>query len=193
MAKQDVNILEQMNSVLKSEVIEPIKGSAGDILLRWLDGRIKHAKEILKQDGRMTTSMALYQSIKESDYNLSEEGIATVNVIAEDYWKYINYGVNGSEVDQQSTKGWSFKDKAPPRSSMLQYIKDKAITELSYTNAQGNRIVKPLDTPEARNGAAYVFAQSVKAKGIRKTPFIDNSFTDEQIDILTKELANLWQ
>lgn len=191
MAKQDVNILEQMGAILKSEVIAPIKNSVPEILLTWLQERIDHAKEILKADGRVTFAGALYSSIKESDYNLSEEGIATVNVIAEDYWKYINYGVNGTQVNHGSTM--SFKDKAPPRSAMLQYIKDKAITELAYTNAQGNRIVKPLDTPEARNGAAYVFAQSVKAKGIRKTPFIDDSFTDEQIDRLTKLLADLWQ
>jgi len=90
---QDVSILEQMNSILMSEVIEPIKGSAPDIVLNWLQGRIDHAKEILKNDGRMTTSGALYQSIRESDLQLSDEGVMTVNVIAEQYWKYINYGV----------------------------------------------------------------------------------------------------
>ena len=188
---QDVSILEQMNSILMSEVIEPIKGSAPDIVLNWLQGRIDHAKEILKNDGRMTTSGALYQSIRESDLQLSDEGVMTVNVIAEQYWKYINYGVNGTEVNHGSTM--SFTSKAPPRSAMLQYIKDKAITELAYTNREGQRIVKPLNDDKARNGAAYVFSQAVKRKGIRKTPFIDNSFTDEQIDILTKELANLWQ
>lgn len=191
MAKQDVSILEQMNSILRSEVIEPIKGSAPDIVLNWLQGRIDHAKEILKNDGRMTTSGALYQSIRESDLQLSDEGVMTVNVIAEQYWKYINYGVNGTEVNHGSPM--SFTSKAPPRSAMLQYIKDKAITELAYTNREGQRIVKPLNDDKARNGAAYVFSQAVKRKGIRKTPFIDNSFTDEQIDILTKELANLWQ
>jgi len=100
-------------------------------------------------------------------------------------------GLNGTEVNHGSTM--SFTSKAPPRSAMLQYIKDKAITELAYTNREGQRIVKPLNDDKARNGAAYVFSQAVKRKGIRKTPFIDNSFTDEQIDILTKELANLWQ
>lgn len=191
MAKQDVNILDQMNAILKSEVIEPIKNSVPEILLTWLQERIDHAKEILKADGRMTTSGALYQSIRESDYNLSDEGIATVNVIAEDYWKYINYGVNGAEVDQQSTKGWAFTTKGPPQSAMLNYIKDKAITELTFAGAEAKTIT--LDTPKKREGAANFLSKRVKEKGIRKTPFIDDSFTDEQIDRLTKLLANLWQ
>ena len=191
MAKQDVSILEQMNSILKSEVLEPIKGSAPDIVLNWLQGRIDHAKEILKNDGRMTTSGALYQSIRESDLKLSDEGAMTVNVIAEQYWKYINYGVNGSDIDQQSTKGWAFTTKAPPQQAMLNYIKDKAITQLNFKKAGAKPLF--LDTPEKREGAANFLSQRVKKKGIRKTPFIDNSFTDEQIDILTKELANLWQ
>jgi hypothetical protein len=87
----------------------------------------------------------------------------------------------------------SFTTKAPPISSMLDYIRDKTITELAYTSREGQRIIKPLTTDKARMGAAYVFAQGVKRKGIRKTPFIDNSFTDEEINKLTELLANIWQ
>jgi hypothetical protein len=76
---------------------------------------------------------------------------------------------------------------------MLDYIRDKTITELAYTSREGQRIIKPLTTDKARMGAAYVFAQGVKRKGIRKTPFITDSFTDKEIDNLTQLLANIWQ
>lgn len=191
MAKQDVNILEQMNSIMKDTIIKPAEDTIPAIAQKWLQERIDEAKQILANDGRNTTAGALSASIREGQFDLSEEGVLVMTVVAENYWKYINYGVNGTMVNQGSDM--SFTTKAPPRQSMLNYIRDKTITELAYTNRQGQRIVKPLNTEKSREGAAYVFAQSVKRKGIRKTPFIDEAFSDEQIDNLTKLLANIWQ
>jgi hypothetical protein len=190
-AKTDVNILEQFGSIMKSEVIEPLENSVEGIVTKWLQGRIDYAKQLLAQDNRNTTVGALSASIRQGQFDLTQEGIISVQVLAEDYWQYINYGVNGTEVNQGSNM--SFTTKAPPKSAMLEYIKAKTITELAYTSRDGQRIVKPLNTQQARDGAAYVFAQAVKRKGIRKTPFIDNSFTDQEIDNLTQLLANLWQ
>ena len=191
MAKQNVDILEQFGSIMKSQVIEPLENSVEGVVSKWLQGRIDYAKQLLADDGRNTTAGALSASIRQGQFDLSQEGIISVTVLAEDYWQYINYGVNGTQVNHGSTM--SFTTKAPPISSMLQYIKDKTITELAYTDREGQRIVKPLTTDKARMGAAYVFAQGVKRKGIRKTPFIDNSFTDEEIKKLTQLLANIWQ
>jgi hypothetical protein len=191
MAKQDVNILEQFGSIMKDTIIKPTEDTIPAIAQKWLQERIEQAKQILSNDGRNTTAGALSASIRQGQFELSEDGIMTMTVVAENYWKYINYGVNGTQINQGSTM--SFTSKAPPRSAMLQYIKDKTITEIAYTNRDGQRIVKPLNTEKAREGAAYVFAQAVKRKGIRKTPFIDDAFTDEQIDNLTKLLANIWQ
>jgi hypothetical protein len=191
MAKQNVDILEQFGSIMKSEVIEPLENSVEGVVSKWLQGRIDYAKQLLAEDGRNTTAGALSASIRQGQFDLSNEGIVSVTVLAEDYWQYINYGVNGTDVNQGSTM--SFTTKAPPISSMLQYIKDKTITELAYTSREGQRIIKPLTTDKARMGAAYVFAQGVKRKGIRKTPFIDNSFTDEEINKLTQLLAKIWQ
>ena len=188
---QDLSILKQFASIMKSEVIEPIEGSIPDIAQTWLQGRIDYAKELLKQDKRVTTSGALYQSIRQSEFDLSEEGILSITVTAEKYWKYINEGVNGTEVNHGSAM--SFTTKAPPKQAMLNYIKDKTITELAYTNREGQRIVKPLTDDKSRNGAAYVFSQAVKRKGIRKTPFITESFTQEEIDNLVKLIAQTWQ
>jgi hypothetical protein len=191
MAKQNVDILEQFGSIMRSQVIEPLENSVEGVVSKWLQGRIDYAKQLLAEDGRNTTAGALSASIRQGQFDLSNEGIVSVTVLAEDYWQYINYGVNGTDVNQGSTM--SFTTKAPPISSMLQYIKDKTITELAYTDREGQRIVKPLTTDKERMGAAYVFAQGVKRKGIRKTPFIDNSFTDEEINKLTQLLANIWQ
>lgn len=188
MAKQDVDILEQFGSIMRNTIIEPAENTIPAIAKKWLDERIEQAKQMLADDGRNTTAGALSASIRQGQFDLSKEGIMTVTVVAENYWKYINYGVNGTEVDQQSTKGWAFTTKGPPQSAMLQYIKDKAINQLTFGAETIN-----LDTPKKREGAANFLSKRVKAKGIRKTPFIDNSFTDEQIDNLTKLLANIWQ
>jgi hypothetical protein len=191
MAKQNVDILEQFGSIMKSEVIEPLENSVEGVVSKWLQGRIDYAKKLLADDNRNTTAMALYDSIRQGQFDLSQEGKISVTVLAEDYWQYINFGVNGTQVNHGSNM--SFTTKAPPLSSMLQYIKDKTITELAYTSREGQRIIKPLTTDKARMGAAYVFAQGVKRKGIRKTPFITDSFTDKEIDNLTQLLANIWQ
>lgn len=187
----NVDILEQFGSIMKSEIIEPAQNTIPAVASKWLDERIEHAKELLRQDGRVTLSGALSASIVQGQFDLSQEGRVILTVVAEDYWKYINYGVNGTEVSRGSSM--SFTSKGPPRAAMLQYIKDKAITELAYTTREGQRIVKPLNDEKSRNGAAYVFSQSVKRKGIRKTPFIDDAFSDEEVDRLTKLLSDIWQ
>lgn len=186
MAKQDVNILEQFGSIMKDTIIKPAEDTIPAIAQKWLQERIDEAKQILANDGRNTTVGALSQSIVQGQFDLSEEGVVVMTVVAENYWKYINYGVNGTMVNQGSDM--SFTTKAPPMSSMLNYIRDKAINQLTF----GAKTIN-LDTPSKREGAAYVFAQAVKRKGIRKTPFIDDAFSDEQIDNLTKLLANIWQ
>jgi hypothetical protein len=191
MAKQNVDILEQFGSIMKSEVIEPLENSIEGVVSKWLQGRIDYAKKLLVDDNRNTTAGALSASIRQGQFDLSQEGKLSVTVLAEDYWQYINFGVNGTQVNHGSNM--SFTTKAPPMSSMLDYIRDKTITELAYTNREGQRIIKPLTTDKARMGAAFVFAQGVKRKGIRKTPFITDSFTDKEIDNLTQLLANIWQ
>ena len=191
MAKQNVDILEQFGSIMKSEVIEPLENSVEGVVSKWLQGRIDYAKKLLADDNRNTTAGALSASIRQGQFDLSQEGKISVTVLAEDYWQYINFGVNGTQVNHGSNM--SFTTKAPPMASMLDYIRDKTITELAYTSREGQRIIKPLTTDKARMGAAYVFAQGVKRKGIRKTPFITDSFTDKEIDNLTQLLANIWQ
>jgi hypothetical protein len=191
MAKQNVDILEQFGSIMKSEVIEPLENSVEGVVSKWLQGRIDYAKKLLADDNRNTTAGALSASIRQGQFDLSQEGKLSVTVLAEDYWQYINFGVNGTQVNHGSNM--SFTTKAPPMASMLDYIRDKTITELAYTSREGQRIIKPLNTDKARMGAAYVFAQGVKRKGIRKTPFITDSFTDKEIDNLTQLLANIWQ
>jgi hypothetical protein len=176
---------------MKSEVIEPLENSVEGVVSKWLQGRIDYAKKLLADDNRNTTAGALSASIRQGQFDLSQEGKLSVTVLAEDYWQYINFGVNGTQVNHGSNM--SFTTKAPPMASMLQYIKDKTITELAYTSREGQRIIKPLTTDKARMGAAYVFAQGVKRKGIRKTPFITDSFTDKEINNLTQLLANIWQ
>ena len=191
MAKQNVDILEQFATIMKSEVIEPLENSVEGVVSKWLQGRIDYAKKLLADDNRNTTAGALSASIRQGQFDLSQEGKLSVTVLAEDYWQYINFGVNGTQVNHGSNM--SFTTKAPPMASMLDYIRDKTITELAYTSREGQRIIKPLNTDKARMGAAYVFAQGVKRKGIRKTPFITDSFTDKEIDNLTQLLANIWQ
>jgi hypothetical protein len=163
------------------------------VLHRWTTERINKATSILEENQRNTTARTLSQSITidERTFGIDKNGNYRVDVLANYYWKFIEFGVDGTEEKRGSA--YSFKDKQPPKEAMLEYIKDKAISTLNWIDKDtGAVITKELNTPEDREAAAFVFARAVKRKGIKQTEFIEPAFSEEEIDNLVKELVNLF-
>ena len=191
MAK-DFSILEQLGRIQEEFISKPMS-KVETVLHRWTTERINKATSILEENQRNTTARTLSQSITidERTFGIDKNGNYRVDVLANYYWKFIEFGVDGTEEKRGSA--YSFKDKQPPKEAMLEYIKDKAISTLNWIDKDtGAVITKELNTPEDREAAAFVFARAVKRKGIKQTEFIEPAFSEEEIDNLVKELVNLF-
>jgi hypothetical protein len=191
MAK-DLSILDQLGRIKEDLISKPMSKVEG-VLHTWTTERINKATSILEENQRNTTARTLSQSIVIDDttFGIDSNGNYRVDVLANFYWKFIEFGVDGTEEKRGSA--YSFKDKQPPKEAMLQYIKDKAINTLNWIDKDtGAVITKELNTPEDREAAAFVFARAVKRKGIKQTAFIEPAFSEQEIDKLVKELVNLF-
>jgi hypothetical protein len=189
---KDLSILEQFGRIQEEFISKPMS-KVETVLHRWTTERINKATSILEENQRNTTARTLSQSITidERTFGIDKNGNYRVDVLANYYWKFIEFGVDGTEEKRGSA--YSFKDKQPPKEAMLQYIKDKAINTLNWIDKEtGAVITKELNTPQDREAAAFVFARAVKLKGIKQTEFIEPAFSEEEIDKLVKELVNLF-
>jgi hypothetical protein len=192
MAK-DFSILEQFGRIQEDLISKPMS-KVETVLHRWTTERINKATSILEENQRNTTARTLSQSITidERTFGIDKNGNYRVDVLANYYWKFIEFGVDGSDSEFKTGRAYSFENKQPPKEAMLQYIKDKAIGTLNWIDDSGQLITKELNTPEEREAAAFVFARAVKRKGIKQTAFIEPAFSEEEIDKLVKELADLF-
>lgn len=182
------SLLEQWGRTVDELLPAPNNGKLMELVENYVVLQISKAKAILRQKGRFTNADTLSASIT-PEFEVSDKTL-TVLIYAEDYAKFIDEGVNGNINNFGSP--YSFRDKQPPRQSMLDYIKDKMITSLEYYDQKNNKyIVKALDTQEARNSAAYVFARGVKRKGIEPSYFIRDTFNEDTLQELINALEEI--
>lgn len=80
------------NSILKNQGNNPLDALMRDMMQDVAD----QLKERLKVRDINTTSLSLSQSIRPKAPR-NEDGGVTIEIEANTYWKFINYGVNGSE------------------------------------------------------------------------------------------------
>ena len=143
------------------------------ILLSWVRQRIKVGQEELESDDRNGTG-ALSASLGSDITSTNEETI--VKVLAEDYWDFINSGVNG--VQNNFGAPYSFKTLGVG-TEMKQ-----AFTE--FIQVRG---IVPREPNMSYESLAYVLARATKVKGIRATPFMDEAFSNESIKELAERLG----
>lgn len=124
----------------------------------------------------------------------NEKGFSA-EVLANDYWDFINSGVNGLAKNHGSA--YSFRSAFPGTKmidaftgtgSMRGWMATKGITSLNWTDKQGELVTKELTTEKDFRSAAYVLARAVKLKGIEKTAFVDNVFNDKAIERLQEDI-----
>lgn len=143
------------------------------VIRDWIEERRSIAREKLEEDDR-EGSGALKTSIAPNYDDLPTEGIVTI--MAEDYWDYINSGVNG--VLNNFGAKYSFKTLGVDEqdiSDFKEWIRNKGIT--------------PFQPDMSYDELAYVLASSTKRKGIRSTPFMDEAFDEASIKDLATRLG----
>jgi len=154
---------------------------------------IEDLRESLISSGAVA-SRELLQSISPLPLELNE-GVFTVSIEMDSYWKFVNEGVNGTEKDRGAptwgstpSVGKSFKE------SVKEWIAFKGITSLSWTDKDGKEIVKQLSTPEDFDGAAFAIMRGIKKNGQKATYFVDNVLEDEKyIKEIEDKIYKAWQ
>ena len=140
----------------------------------WLIERRDVAREKLGSEGR-EGSGALATSIGWKPLDVSSDKVL-VEVIAEDYWDFINQGVNG--VFNSFGSPYSFKNLGvgeKMKQSFREFIQVNGIT--------------PREPEMEYDQLAYILARATKKKGIKATPFMDEGFSPEAFKDLGQRLG----
>ena len=157
---------------------ENLRAKAGtkveQTIKEWLRERIDVARAELESSNR-NASGSLSASIRTKDLVTNGEEVL-VEVIAEDYWDFINQGVNGT-VNKFGSP-YSFKNLVV---GMKMHQAFKEFIQL--------RGIQPREPEMDYDQLAYILAKATKKKGIRKTPFMDEGFSPEAIKDLAERLG----
>lgn len=150
--------------------------------------RIGIARDILESGNPSHNATGALASSIEPDFYIDEDGIG-VEVLANDYWDFINQGVNG--VENAFGSEYSFRTLNPSEDmidafagtgGLEGWMKTKGITSLRYVDEEGELVVKDLVTDNDFRSAAFVFARSVKENGIQPNHFMDEAFGEDALD-----------
>jgi len=135
---------------------------------------------------------SLAQSI---GFNITIGNQISLDFLMNDYWDYINAGVNG--VQNSFGAPYSFKSINPSPDMVDSFlgvggldgwIRAKGIQDVVYTDKDGKQVVNELVTDEDFKQAAFLFARGVKKKGIIGNHFIDNVFNEEALEKFELEI-----
>jgi len=128
-------------------------------LARFFRNVIKESRANLKSKGAIA-SKDLYRSlkskVKENPNSISAE------VMAEDYWKFINYGVKGVKSGK-SLKNYRYTNKKPPVRFLRTWLKYKIGTY----------------RPRQLNSMAFRVQNTIYQRGIKPTEFFTKPFEEE--------------
>lgn len=157
---------------------ENLRAKAGtkveETIAEWLRERIDVAQAELESNNR-NASGSLSASIRPKDLVTNGEEVL-VEVIAEDYWDFINQGVNGTIGNFGSP--YSFRNLGVGM-NMRQAFKE-------FIQLRG---IQPREPEMDYDQLAYVLARATKKKGIKATPFMDEGFSEEAIKDLADRLG----
>ena len=157
---------------------ENLRAKAGtkveQTIKEWLRERIDVAQAELESSNR-NASGSLSASIRPKNLVTNGEEVL-IEVIAEDYWDFINQGVNGT-VNKFGSP-YSFKNLVV---GMKMHQAFKEFIQL--------RGIPPREPEMDYDQLAYILAKATKKKGIRKTPFMDEGFSPEAIKDLAERLG----
>ena len=174
MAVRDFDWLGKTTDNLRENLRAKAGTKVEQTILDWLTERIEFAQSLLEQGGR-EGSGALSASIRPKDLVTNADKVL-VEVIAEDYWDYINQGVNG--VFNSFGSPYSFKNLGvgeKMKQSFREFIQVNGIT--------------PREPEMEYDQLAYILARATKKKGIKATPFMDEGFSPEAFKDLGQRLG----
>jgi hypothetical protein len=178
--------LEQFRNIKRNYLDEP-KGAIQRVMTNYAILSISKAKGILDRQGK---TGALSASIR-PEIRVLQDGVVELTVRANEYWDFVNSGVDGTQVKYGSP--YSYKTKQPPMEAIKKWFAFKGINSMRMTDSAGRIREVRLTTDNQYKALAYVIARSIKRKGIKPSYFADEAFSQESIDELLETIADLWQ
>ena len=198
LTSQQKSLVSQLGRIMDEELFNPkdtapIVKAIQSFILQTISG-LKN--ELIKQ-GKQTNSGALVQSVEPTDFEFIDSKF-TMGIIMEDYWKYVDGGVNGlnrnvGAPEWKSLEGYRAGTFDEFKKSIQGWIRDRGITELRWMNKDGEEVLKRLETPKDFDQAAFVIMRGIKQNGIEPTHFVDNVLTEDYLNDFEETIANLWQ
>ena len=167
------------------ESLRQASSPVGVVAQSFASSSIEFMKQLLDDDNRNANG-SLSQSLS---FNIeSNNSEISVEFLANDYWDFINSGVNG--VERSFGSPYSFRSLNPSPAmldsltgtgSLRGWMAARGIRSLSYIDKEGNNINKQLSTDSDFRQAAWVFARAIKRNGIRPTEFLDDTFNEDSL------------
>lgn len=125
-------------------------------------------------------------------------GVLTVDFLADDYWDYVNSGVDGvrgggGAIGNKFGKTYSFKSEVPSRKMIDSFVglgKQNWMAAHGITSLTYGGETYQLTSDEDYRSAAYVFARAVKRNGIKASNFVGKAVNDDTIKLLEKLLID---
>lgn len=167
----------------------------GKVVTEFVEESIEGAQDAMKSSNRNASS-SLSQSL-EPVIDLSVSGKITIEILAENYWDFINSGVDGIEVKRNAP--YSFKTPNPSKKmvdaftgngSIQNWMASRGIKELRYPDKDGKLVTIPLITTQDYRNAAFVFARATKRHGILGNQFLTSQFTEQKLNTFTDKLGD---
>lgn len=168
---QEAAIIESLNlgaarAVLENKPASPL----GQLLLSQVQMIVERLKDAMKNRDINTASLGLSQSVAASEVSVTPSGVS-VQIEMDFYWKFVNYGVNGTEINR-GAPNWGTQPPGPQ--TFFEAIRD-------WIPKRG--LMLP---PSFRSYDSFTFAimENVRKKGKEARPF----FADVVNDALVSEL-----
>jgi len=171
------DLVEKMNIGVSKRAINADLGSPMHTLVIGLNQEVidRLGKSIERYD--ISASNRLKQSIVTVDQ--SQKGTIIVAVQADFYWKYVQYGVNGTERNNGAPT-WGKAPGGTPtfKEAILGWIRDRGIK------------AKPGQTYDQ---LAFAFMTSIRKKGIVPRPFFTDVVNADLVEYLEKSISAVYK
>lgn len=120
----------------------------------------------------------LMQSIKPTEKAYLDGDVLSVHITAPFYWKFINYGVNGTQISR-GAPAWG--QQAPQDRSFHANIMD-------WIRNRGITLPEQFET---YNSFAWAIMKNIEKKGQEKRPFFTDVVNEKLYDALTAPISTL--
>ena len=178
---QDIEYFKNLITVGNSKaILEGLPGTPLEELLKDLMQDVAD-QLVLEIDAlNIAASRRLRQSIIPDKQVTKEGNVVTIGLSADFYWKFINYGVNGTEV-QHGAPSWGRQPAGEVsfHKSIMDWTMDRGIT-----------MPAQFDTYDS---FAFAIMANIKKKGKQARPFFTNVVNETLTTKIQKELSEFFK